>query len=117
MRCTGIDFRSSTARPDRTERFCSVGAAFETKRSLCLISSQLFFCLVRTSANEPFTFSPRRKKLSLPRSSSSRTRRSACARSWNAYCAPSSGEYTPQSQTIISPAPYWPGGITPSNEA
>ena len=46
-----------------------------------------------------------------------RARFSACARSWNQCSPPSSGLYTPQSQTMTSPAPYCPGGITPSKEA
>src|SRR5207247_2311688 len=115
-RCTGTEVSSSTVTPESTDRFCAVRSTLAAKRSLCLIRSQFLASLVRTSAKDPLTFSPRSRKLSLPLSRPSRTRRSASLRSWNQYSCPSSGEYTPQSQTMTSPAPYCPGGITPSNE-
>ncbi len=91
MRCAGTTFISSTEAPDSTERSAAVTSFVDTNRSLCLISSQFLASFVRTSANEPFTFSPRSRKLSFPFASPSLVRSSACARSWN-QVPPSSGE-------------------------
>src|SRR5207249_9180802 len=74
-----------------TERSRAVTSSADVNLSLCLISSQFFASLVRTRANEPFTFSPRRRKLSFPFASPSLVRSSASARAWN-QVPPSSGE-------------------------
>ncbi len=113
----GRRLSASTGMPDSTDSPRAVTSPVSTNRSLCLIRSQLLRSEVRTSANEPLSFTPRRKMLSLPFSRPARTRRSASARSWKKYSWPSSGEYAPQSQTITSPAPYCFSGITPSKDA
>src|SRR5437867_858976 len=83
MRCAGTTFISSTEAPVSTERSRAVTSSVETNRSLCLISSQFFASFVRTRANEPFTFSPRRRKDNFPFAFPFRVRFSACVRSWD----------------------------------
>ena len=83
---------SSTAIAERTERFRVVTSTGAAKRSLCFSRSHCFASLVRTSANDPLSFSPRSRKLSLPLASPSLTSRSAASRSWNHVAPPSSGE-------------------------
>jgi len=73
------------ATPERTDSLRSVMSTFAANWSLCLMSNQLFLSEVRTRAKEPFSFSPRKKILSLPFANSSRTRFSASARSWKEY--------------------------------
>ena len=107
---------SPTESPDNTERSRGARSSAVAKRSRCLRRSQLFASFVRTSAKDPFSFSPRSSIESFPFAIPSRTWRSAASRSWNQVAPPSSGEYTPQSHTITSPAPYCPAGITPSND-
>jgi hypothetical protein len=122
-RCRRARGTSSTVAPDSTERLRAVTSSVEAKRSLCLISSQVLGSLaMRTSANDPFSFSPRSVMLSLPFSRPARIAACARSRSWYQCCVrlpsgASSGVYTPQSHTITSPAPYCFAGITPSNEA
>ena len=100
---------SSTDAPERIERFfCVTSVPAATKRSLCLMTSQP--SLVFTSANEPFSFSPRSCTLIFPSAKPSRTSRCAATGSSKYVAPPSSGEYTPQSHTITSPAPYCFGG-------
>jgi hypothetical protein len=60
--------------------------------------------LVRTIVKRPRTFWPSRRNLSSP---------SVMARRPSGVSA--SACHVPQSQTMTSPAPYWPLGITPSN--
>jgi len=108
--------RSSTEAPERIERLSAVTSPVVTKRSLCLMTSHCPSPFVFTSANDPFTFSPRNWNESFPLASPLRTSSSAQERSPNAV-AGSSGEYTPQSQTMTSPAPYCFAGMIPSNEA
>jgi hypothetical protein len=108
---------SSRLSPESTDLGCASTSLTCAKRSRCLMRSHWLPVRVFTSVKEPFTFSPRRKKLSLPALSSARTRLSASARSVNEYFPPSSGEYGPQSQTMTLPAPYCFSGITPSKEA
>ncbi len=77
--------------PESTERVFCVTSSVVTKRSLCLMSSHWFASFVFTRANEPLTFSPRRRNESLPLARPSRTRSSALSRSSN-QVPPSSGE-------------------------
>ena len=65
MRCTGSAFRSSTATPESTDRFCAVISICAAKRSLCLMRSQFFLSEVRTSANEPFQLLAAQKEAEL----------------------------------------------------
>ena len=68
-------------RTERASARTSFGCAY---RSLCLMSSHWFAVEVRTSANDPLSFSPRSRMLSLPFAISSLRRSSASRRSSNA---------------------------------
>jgi hypothetical protein len=49
-RSAGMTFICATVMLESTERSCTVRSALDTKRSLCLMRSQFFSSLVRTSA-------------------------------------------------------------------
>jgi hypothetical protein len=75
------------------------------KQANCQVTVSLSIDNHAASLPAPRSFSPSNTIWILPRTNSSSS-------GWF-----SSGSYFPRSQTITVPAPYWPGGIIPSNFA
>ena len=103
---------SSTVRPEITEAGSSSrmsgSASLRAASSLPLISSQFSrfsprFAPMRTRCQRPLSFAPSSVKSSRP--------------FFSPRTGSPSGSQRPRSQTITSPPPYWPFGISPSKSA